>query len=177
MILLSACLGGDDLTDLHQCEDDDFYDYIEQQTYLEAGCTFEQCNVCPEDSACFEGIVQGTYGDGGRVVICGQYTDNGDALINPHRLINKKHLQIRGSWGSDFSHFHRALAVMARHHERFPWREMISARYGLSQLNEALHAVETQAVVKAAVDPYLPLAFPAAAQNPTETPTRSLLAG
>jgi D-arabinose 1-dehydrogenase-like Zn-dependent alcohol dehydrogenase len=91
--------------------------------------------------------------DGGRVVVCGQYTDCGPVELNPHTQINRKHVEIRGCWGSDFSHFYRALAVMARHHERLPWREMISARFGLDECNEGLAAMQERRVLKAAVVP------------------------
>jgi L-iditol 2-dehydrogenase len=91
--------------------------------------------------------------DGGRAVVCGQYTDNGPVEIHPHWQINRKHVELRGCWGSDFSHFHRSIAVMARHHGRFPWREMITRTYGLEEINEALRAVEAREVVKAAVAP------------------------
>lgn len=91
--------------------------------------------------------------DGGRVVVCGQYTDYGPIEINPHVHINRKHVELRGSWGSDYSHFHRSIAVMARHHHRFPWREMISARYDLDHISDAVDAVASHNVVKAAVDP------------------------
>src|SRR5207237_1323792 len=43
--------------------------------------------------------------DAGRVVIVGQYTDHGETSFNPHLDLNKKHLDVRGCWGSDFSHF------------------------------------------------------------------------
>jgi L-iditol 2-dehydrogenase len=91
--------------------------------------------------------------DGGRVVIAGQYTDAGSTEVNPHRQINRKHVEVRGCWGSDFSHFYRAIELMARHHRRIPWRAMIGARFGLDELNDALEAVRTQKVVKAAVTP------------------------
>src|SRR5206468_1526760 len=42
--------------------------------------------------------------DAGRVVIVGQYTDAGDARFNPHADLNRKHLDVRASWGCDFSH-------------------------------------------------------------------------
>jgi threonine dehydrogenase-like Zn-dependent dehydrogenase len=45
--------------------------------------------------------------DNGRYVVVGQYTDAGPVEINPHWDINRKHLEIRGCWGSDFSHFYR----------------------------------------------------------------------
>src|SRR4029077_3409923 len=52
--------------------------------------------------------------DGGRVVVVGQYADNGDTTLNPHRQINRKQVEIRGVWGSDYSHFHRAVQLAAR---------------------------------------------------------------
>ncbi len=52
--------------------------------------------------------------DGGRVVVCGHYTDNGSVEINPHIQINRKHVQVRGCWGSKYEHFHRAIEIAAR---------------------------------------------------------------
>ncbi|MEJ7810223.1 MAG: zinc-binding dehydrogenase [Gemmatimonadaceae bacterium] len=94
--------------------------------------------------------------DGGRVVVCGHYTDNGAIELHPHYQINRKHVEIRGSWGSDFSHFHRALELGARFGDRVPWREMVSARYPLERAAEALAAVESRAVVKALITPNAP---------------------
>ena len=91
--------------------------------------------------------------DGGVLVVAGQYTDNGETALNPHALVNRKHLEIRGCWGSDFSHFHGALAAMARHQERFPWRELIGRFYGLEETDAALDAVEARAMVKAGIAP------------------------
>ncbi|MCC7540717.1 MAG: zinc-binding dehydrogenase [Deltaproteobacteria bacterium] len=93
--------------------------------------------------------------DGGRVVVAGQYTDHGDVAVNPHRLINRKHVEIRGSWGSDFSHFHRSIELMGRHHGRFPWREMVTRSYDLAHVADALEAVRRRDVVKAAIQPGL----------------------
>ena len=91
--------------------------------------------------------------DGGRVVVCGHYTDNGDVRIHPHWQINRKHVELRGCWGSDFSHFHRALKVATKHAARIPWREMVSRAYGLHEVNEALAAVERREVTKALITP------------------------
>ena len=91
--------------------------------------------------------------DGGRVVICGQYTDHGPTSINPHSQINRKHVEIRGCWGSDFSHFHRAVAIAARHAGRVPWAEMGARRYDLAHADEALRAVATRDVLKAVIAP------------------------
>lgn len=91
--------------------------------------------------------------DGGRVVVVGQYTDNGAIPIHPHYQINRKHLEIRGCWGSDYSHFHRAVELAARFQTRIPWREMVSARYQLDRAGAALAAVEAQTVLKALIAP------------------------
>ena len=91
--------------------------------------------------------------DGGRVIVVGQYTDHGDTPINPHRQINRKHVTIRGCWGSDYSHFHRAVAIAARFGDQVPWRELAHRRFSLSQAGDALAAVERRDVVKAVIVP------------------------
>jgi L-iditol 2-dehydrogenase len=91
--------------------------------------------------------------DGGRVIVAGQYTDYGDIPINPHRHINRKHVEIRGCWGSDYSHFHRAVQFLSSHGARLPWTAAISRRYSLEEANEALAAVEARSVVKAIIEP------------------------
>ncbi len=91
--------------------------------------------------------------DGGRVVICGHYTDNGPVEIHPHHQVNRKHVEIRGVWGCDYSHFHRAVTIAARHGDRIPWREMVSETYPLERAGDALAAVERQDVLKALIAP------------------------
>ncbi|GAB4322145.1 MAG: alcohol dehydrogenase catalytic domain-containing protein [Candidatus Sumerlaeia bacterium] len=96
--------------------------------------------------------------DAGVYVVVGQYTDNGPALINPHLDINKKHLEIRGCWGCDFSHLYRALVMMGRT-VRDPapvrWEAMISRIYGLEEVRQALDDVAALRVVKAVINPQM----------------------
>jgi threonine dehydrogenase-like Zn-dependent dehydrogenase len=91
--------------------------------------------------------------DAGRYVVVGQYTDAGTAEFNPHLDLNRKHLDVRGCWGSDLSHVYRAVQVLARYHTRFPWSEFVSAQYSLERAQEALEAVAAQQVVKALIVP------------------------
>lgn len=91
--------------------------------------------------------------DGGRVVIVGHYTDNGAVELHPHHQINKKHVEMRGCWGSDFSHFHRAVDLVARHGSRVPWAAMVSERFPLERAGDALRAVADRAVLKAMIVP------------------------
>ena len=91
--------------------------------------------------------------DGGRLVVVGQYTDAGDATFNPHADINRRHLDVRGTWGFDYSHLHRAMELVARHGEEVRWERTITRAYGLGEMDAALDAVEAGAVVKAVVRP------------------------
>lgn len=91
--------------------------------------------------------------DGGRMIVCGHYTDNGSVEIHPHFQINRKHVELKGCWGSRYDHFHRAVALTARFGDVKPWREMVSGRYTLANAEAALAAVEKQTAIKALITP------------------------
>jgi len=89
--------------------------------------------------------------DAGIVVVVGQYTDHGETSFNPHLDLNKKHLDVRGCWGSEFSHFYRAAQITAQRPEA--WTRMKLISYGLNEANEALNAVAEGRVLKALIEP------------------------
>jgi threonine dehydrogenase-like Zn-dependent dehydrogenase len=91
--------------------------------------------------------------DGGRVVVCGHYTDNGSVEIHPHWQINRKHVELRGCWGSRYEHFHRAVELAARHGKEKPWSAMISRSYDLTEAARGVAAVERREAVKALITP------------------------
>ena len=91
--------------------------------------------------------------DGGRYVVVGHYTDVGDVSINPHAQLNRKHASVLGCWGYEFTHLHRALALMARHRERFRWRDLVTREYPLAQAQQALEDMEGLRVLKALIRP------------------------
>lgn len=91
--------------------------------------------------------------DGGRVVVCGHYTDNGPVEIHPHWQINRKHVELRGCWGSQYHHFHRAVQLAARFGDRVPWKEMVTGRYDLEHAADALASVESRSAIKALIVP------------------------
>jgi len=91
--------------------------------------------------------------DNGTYVVVGQYTDAGDVSINPHWQINKKHLDIRGTWGIDYSHLHKTVSLMAKHGERFGWNRFVSKVYSLDEVKVALDDVENLRVMKAVIAP------------------------
>jgi len=89
--------------------------------------------------------------EAGTVVVVGQYTDHGSTSFNPHLDLNKKHLDVRGCWGSEFSHFYRATQLVAQRSEAWAWMTLIS--YGLTKANEALADVSDGRVLKALIRP------------------------
>ena len=90
---------------------------------------------------------------GGRYVIAGHYTDVGPTTINAHHQINRKHLEIRGCWGSEARHFLRALSILERH-PSIPFARIGARTYGLHELNDALADAEAMRIPKALVDPW-----------------------
>lgn len=91
--------------------------------------------------------------DAGRVLVVGQYTDHGEVSFNPHTDLNRKHLDVRGCWGSDFSHFYRSVQIMSDEKRSAAWSLMKLDRYNLNQANEALADVASGKVTKALIVP------------------------
>lgn len=93
--------------------------------------------------------------DGGRYVVVGQYTDAGETSISPHRHLNRKHINLFGSWGYEFRHLHLSLQAMARTIDRFRWRDFVSREYPLSVAGatEALDDMANLRVLKAVIRP------------------------
>ena len=93
--------------------------------------------------------------DGGTYVIAGHYTNVGDSTVNAHRHINRKHLDIRGCWGSEAGHFLRALHLLERYAGEIPWARIGARVYGLSGLNDAIAEAEAFRIPKALVNPWI----------------------
>ena len=112
-------------------------------------------DVVIEASGAPDAITQGLdmVRDGGRMVVCGHYTDNGAVEIHPHWQLNRKHVEVKGCWGVRYDHFHRAVELAARFGELKPWREMVSGRYTLEQAGDALEAVASRNAIKAIITP------------------------
>jgi L-iditol 2-dehydrogenase len=93
--------------------------------------------------------------DAGRVVVVGQYTDHGETSFNPHLELNQKHLDLRGCWGSDFSHFYRGVQIVSDPVKSLPWVQLQNRleRYNLSEANRALADVGEGKVFKALISP------------------------
>jgi len=92
--------------------------------------------------------------DNGTYTVVGQYTDHGPVELNPHVQINKKHVDIRGVWGIDYSHLHRAVLLQERYNDRFHWERLITHEFDLDGANEAIEAVRSGEAIKAVIRPW-----------------------
>ena len=89
--------------------------------------------------------------EGGRVVVCGHYTDNGSVEIHPHWQINRKHVTLRGCWGSRYEHFHRAVEITSRFGGSKAWAGMTSTAFRLHDAALALQVVGDRKATKALI--------------------------
>jgi threonine dehydrogenase-like Zn-dependent dehydrogenase len=93
--------------------------------------------------------------DAGRVVVVGQYADKGEVPFNPHSDLNRKHLDVRGCWGSDFSHMYRSVQLMSDPLRSAPWLSVPLKRYSLENINQAMVAAAQGEASKVVIDPWL----------------------
>jgi threonine dehydrogenase-like Zn-dependent dehydrogenase len=84
----------------------------------------------------------------GRYLIAGHYGDAGTVPLNPH-LINRKQVTLTGAWSAANRHFLRALTLL----RKLPVEKLVTHRFPLDQINEALIAAERQEALKAVITP------------------------
>lgn len=84
----------------------------------------------------------------GRYLIAGHYGDAGPVPLNPH-LINRKQITITGVWSAANRHFLRALTLL----RRVSVEKLVTHRFTLDEVNEALIATERQEALKAVIVP------------------------
>jgi L-iditol 2-dehydrogenase len=90
--------------------------------------------------------------DGGRYLVLGHYCDAGPVLWNPH-VITRKQLQVFGSWSSEPRHLAAAIHFLRANQERFPFAQMVSHRFTLGQVNEALQTTARWEALKSVIVP------------------------
>jgi L-iditol 2-dehydrogenase len=127
----------------------------ERREHVRALTHGEGVDVVVEASGSPRAFEEGPYlaRDGGRYVVAGHYTDAGDSAINVHTAINRKHLDIRGCWGSEPAHFLRALTFLEELGPGIPFSAIGERTYRLDQLDTALTDAQSMRITKALVDP------------------------
>jgi D-arabinose 1-dehydrogenase-like Zn-dependent alcohol dehydrogenase len=149
-LALARAMGADEVLDVANTTPEQRLDAVRARTHGEG------VDVAIEAAGSARAFEEGPtlLRDGGRYIVAGHYTDAGPSSINAHQHVNRKHLDIRGCWGSEPRHFLRALTFLERHAGAVPWREIGAATYPLARLNDALGDAEAMRITKALVDPW-----------------------
>jgi threonine dehydrogenase-like Zn-dependent dehydrogenase len=84
---------------------------------------------------------------GGSYLVVGQYTDSGDATINPHQIVHRR-LDVIGSWAFTGTHLARYVALLPQLLGRFDLARLVTS-YPLSDHAAALGDVAAGRVMKA----------------------------
>lgn len=93
--------------------------------------------------------------DDGRLLILGIYSGHGTVQLDPVRL-NNRNLAVIGSLGpSTFSDYRTTIQLAQRHGERLQFADLITHRFGLTQLEEAIGVGRRGEAIKAVVVPSL----------------------
>lgn len=149
-LALARTMGADHAFDVHDSTPEERLERVRALTHGEG------VDVAVEAAGAARALEEGLtlVRDGGRYVVAGHYTDNGASTINAHHHINRKHLEIRGCWGSEPGHFLRALAFLERYSATVPWSAIGERTYSLHDLDRALADAEAMRIAKAIVDPW-----------------------
>ncbi|MFE0726110.1 zinc-binding dehydrogenase [Streptomyces sp. NPDC058794] len=91
--------------------------------------------------------------DGGRYVVTGQMGPQ-EVTITPV-TITRRHLTILGSWSGEAAQYWRALEFLKNYRERFDFGAMITGRYHLDQVNEAMERMQRFEEIKPLILPTL----------------------
>lgn len=76
---------------------------------------------------------------GGSLCELGFFTNNGDAVYNPHLDICNKEIKVTGSWGYAIHDWVHCFEVLKEAQSRgLPVEKLITHRYGIDQMNEAM---------------------------------------
>ena len=149
-LVLARKMGADEVLDLDRTTADERLARVLDLTGIQGADVVIEAAGSPR--AIEEGVRLAR--NGGAYVVAGHYTNAGDSTINAHEHINRKHLDIRGCWGSEAGHFLRAIRALERYRDDVPWHLIGAKTFGLRSINEALQAAEAMQVPKALVDPW-----------------------
>jgi threonine dehydrogenase-like Zn-dependent dehydrogenase len=93
--------------------------------------------------------------DDGRYVVLGIYSGHGTVPLDPVQ-VNNRNLAVIGSLGpATFADYRTTVQLAQRHGERLRWADLITHRFGLRQLEEAIDVARRGEAIKAVVVPSL----------------------
>jgi threonine dehydrogenase-like Zn-dependent dehydrogenase len=89
---------------------------------------------------------------GGRYLVIGQTSMEAEIPIVPG-IIMQKHLQIIGNASATIDHYYKALQLIQNRREKYPFAEIVTNKYKLEQINEAVAAMKRGQEIKPVIIP------------------------
>lgn len=90
---------------------------------------------------------------GGRYLVIGQTSMEAEIPIIPG-LIMQKHLQILGNASATIGHYNTALRLIESRRGKYPFADIVTNRYALDQINEAVAAMREGLEIKPVIIPW-----------------------
>jgi D-arabinose 1-dehydrogenase-like Zn-dependent alcohol dehydrogenase len=87
---------------------------------------------------------------GGRYLVVGQ-TSPSQITFNPYTIL-QKNMQIIGSGGAIIHHFYKALEFIKCNKHKYPFGDIVSRKFQLEDINEALASMKSGKEIKPAID-------------------------
>ena len=87
---------------------------------------------------------------GGRYLVVGQ-TSPSEIKFNPYTIL-QKNMQIIGSGGAVIRHFYKALEFIKYNKHKYPFGDLVSRKYELEDINDALTNMRLGREIKPAID-------------------------
>ncbi|MDR2358080.1 MAG: zinc-binding dehydrogenase [Oscillospiraceae bacterium] len=87
---------------------------------------------------------------GGRYLVLGQ-TSPSEVTFNPASIL-QRNLQIIGSGGAIISHFYKGLEFIRSRRGKYPFADIVSKKYALEDVNDALRDMQAGTEIKPAID-------------------------
>ena len=75
---------------------------------------------------------------GGRYIVIGNIS--GKIEFDPSIVLHKE-LNIKGTYSADISHYHKAIEFLKNNKDKYPFKELVTSRHKLEDVNEALYAM------------------------------------
>ncbi|MDR7417679.1 MAG: zinc-binding dehydrogenase [Armatimonadota bacterium] len=91
---------------------------------------------------------------GGMLVEAGNFSDLGEVAISPHRHLCSKNVRIIGVGGEEGASYGPSMRQLARYMRHYPLREFVTHRYGLGDVETAVHKAIAPDSMKVVIDPW-----------------------
>lgn len=91
--------------------------------------------------------------DGGRILEVGAYADYGSVVINPYHITSRQ-ITIVGSYSKVARHEFEFIRFMAKNWKQYPFQEMVTHKFPLERVNEALEAQKALQGMKVVLLPH-----------------------